>query len=433
MDNDKRRQANPAQSFLGVSPIERASVAVHGYPSVAMPNFCRQRVDPCQHSTCALSHQTRCRIALVVVCLLTNCVAEEDNEFDFGGGEMRRDSSCEVAVIAIFSFAFAVVVSLATVAIAYFSAIEGALLRRYLDKGVHIPAKVVCASLVRLTQDGAEYSVTTEYRYNMNDDGDDVSGTYKYAAVLRKQLRCLECDIYQHSSAVATSKTQSATPTRNRLVCIEVVPQAPDTPTSRPLDSATTTAQKGATDQLNAFPSFDMAFFEAPQPHHYVEILVLPGHPHSAIVCKHVERAVQAGNRQCSTVGLIASLSALTLLGVYVGFDNAIKWTAQRESNDSNGALTSRSDATLLWGSSISVTLGMLGLGLLAVHCIGRNAFLEAIYQDYLHHNGAIELKTDDETLYTISTGATASWKTATRASPMRSVDKYLSLESLTL
>jgi hypothetical protein len=370
---------------------------------------------------------------LLVVCFLTHCVAEEDNEFDSGGGETRRDGSCEAAVIAIFSFAFAVVVSLVTVAVAYFSAIEGALLRRYLDKGVRIPAKVVRACMVRLTQDGAEYTVTTEYRYNMNDDGDDVSGTYKYAAVLRKQLRCLECDIYQHSPVVAKSKTQAATPTRNRLVCIEVVPQAPDTPTSRAPDAATAATLNGASDQLNAFPSFDMAFFEAPQPHHYVEVLVLPGHPHSAIVCKHVERALQAGNRQCSTVGLVASLSALTLLGVYVGFDNALKWAAQSKSMDSDAALHSGNEAKLVWGASIFVTLGMLGLGLLAVHCIGRNAVLEAIYQDYLHHDGAIELKTDDETLYTVSTGATTSWKTATRASPMRSVEKYVSLESLTL
>jgi hypothetical protein len=398
-----------------------------------MPNSSCQRVERCQHHNCALSHQTRSRIALVVVCFLTNCVAEADNEFDSDGGEIPRDGSCEVAVIAIFSFVFAAAVSLVTVAIAYFSAVEGALLRRYLDKGVRLPAKVVRACLVRLTQDGAEYSVTTEYRYNMNDDGDDVSGTYKYAAVLRKQLRCLESDIYQHSPLVAKSKTQPATPTRKRLVCIEVVPQAPDTPTSRAPDATTTAVQEGSTDQLNAFPSFDMAFFEAPQPHHYVEVLVLPGHPHSAIVRKHVERAMQSGNRQCSTVGLLTSLSALTLLGVYVGFDNALKLAAQRELSDSSGALHSRSDAALVWGASIAVTLGMLGLGLLAVHCIGRNAVLEAIYQDYLHHNGAIELKTDDETLYTISTGATTSWKTATRASPMRSVDKYISLESLTL
>lgn len=463
--------------------------------------------------------------------------ATDDDETGTSAFATENDTTAttaatELAATALFSLIFALCISFLTVSMAYFSAIEDALMRRFVDNGIPLTAKVRHATMVRRSNGNINSNnkndlckILIEYRYNMDDNGEDGSGSFRYAAVLRKPLVCLEGDMshprsqqQQPKNDTSNNRSQS-TPPRSHRLCIEVAPITTPTSPGRMLarafdnthatpsssvgggiamespysrrrlpdatpipiptheencDSSTTIAaaaadghdddetknnviDKSNTPAFQTFPSFDMAVFEEPQRCSTIPILVLAGHPHSAIVAGVVHRAVAGKQQWCWWPGgaPTACLSAVTVLGMTVFVWNARQWQRMDVSFGPSQQQLAPEFAVLLALSFVG-TLTLLAVEWVTIHWLFRSLFLEAVYHDYLynvsntdngnnannHYSGhGPLLKNDDETLYTMSTlGTSPSWKTATRTSLTRNnnnsnnaLDTYMNLESWTL
>lgn len=370
---------------------------------------------------CATSRRLLGILLLLTICSF--CVTadaevqgtDDDSTTMMGVSDPSADYTAELGVFMVFAFLFAICTSFMTVSVAYFILLEDALMRRFLEEGTQVEAKAVHAPFfVRNTVDGAEYSAKFDYRYvdHLKDTKNDDDNNYgSYATAIRKQIKCLERDIYYDRKGAAADDSNH--------VYIEI----------------------HNADEMQPFPSFDgVVMFDTALPQQRLAVLVLPAYPNSALPYELVRRAVQKSWH--ATAVLIFTLTAVTLFCIHVGLDTALKLLSnynnnnnalQQQQQSSGGGAQQHLTAIAIFGISMATTVALLGLELLLIlysDCI-RNRFVKALQQDYLDCDD-VESKMDDETLATLSTNATISWGKAATPKRRHSPDKQ-STGSLTL
>jgi amino acid transporter len=330
-------------------------------------------------------------LSILFFCYYVNANDDDEGNKDYDdfakSDESLRVESVEdfseVIVIAGFLFLFGCCISLIATSVSYFIYTEEKILSYFLSSGVQIEAKVVDFRMVRkLSANCSEYCARVDYRYKC-DDCDEESG-YRFETVIRKHIRCLESDfLCVRKDDIAKNCENEGTTENCTSVCIEIQQSA----------------KENGDRQFEVFPSFDMAVFDPPQ-HYHIVVVVLPGHPESAIGYQHVLRSTMQLQTQLPIVLLIVFLSLLSFFCVYLGLVKVLP-------------IWQRGMTTKV---SLLVVTVLFVIELLLIHFRYREAIHEMVYQDYIRRdNENIDVKTEDESLVTVSSGiATTSWKTAT-------------------
>ena len=286
-------------------------------------------------------------------------------------------SAVESYTLASFAFLFGISISLVSVAIIYISLLEDALLRKFDREGTTVEGQVVAEdlSLVRhmpqsFSQKGnTEYVAQVQYRFH------EVNG---YTSIVRKHIKALDSDFYQ------TSKERNERHGSNNIVQLHV--ELPDDELSE-------------SDLCKHFDNgSDVVFQEYPPDQQYIQLLFLPGHPHSALPKQQVARELQ-GKRWLPTAMLGIALVSISGFCVHMGLSNALMV-------GNNTELATSLMMTLTWtrllGLTMAATLALLLVDGLLINWFCHNLITEALTDGYLE-GGEMMVKMDDETLATMS------------------------------
>jgi hypothetical protein len=236
---------------------------------------------------------------------------------------------------------FAVCLSAVSTLCAYCVYAEDQILRNFVSNGIKVDAKVVEYTLTNRNRQ--EYTATIDYRYNYDSKtmkqhiakerdeesiAENIMNTKDdyFATIIRKRIKCAESDFVlrqpndttlqksvSHASASISEKTRSFPPSKQHMT-------TNTRQQCKPL-SLWIEIQKDlngdSCDDIEKFPSFDVAVFTLPQ-QYYVDVIVLPDYPTSAIGYKQLMQSLN----HAPIIVLIASLSVLAYFCVYISVVN---------------------------------------------------------------------------------------------------------------
>jgi hypothetical protein len=303
--------------------------------------------------------------------------ATETNSPSGAEGIAAVGSAAESYTLASFAFFFGICISLVPVVIIYFSLLEDALLRKFNREGTSVEGQVVSGdlSLVRHMQQSCSQQGKTEYVAQVQYRFHEVNG---YTSIVRKHIKALDSDFYQ------TSQEGKDRHGSNNIVQLHV--ELPD-------------EELNISDLCKHFDNgSDVVFQEHPLGQQYIQLLLLPDHPHSAVPKRQVAREIQ-WNRWLPTALLGMGLVSLSGFCVHMGLSNALLV-------GNNGELATSLMMTSSWtrmqGLAMAATLALLLVDVLLIKWSCHNLFTEALAAEYLE-GGEMMVKMDDETLATLS------------------------------
>ena len=293
-------------------------------------------------------------------------------------------SAAESYTLASFAFLFGICISLVPVVIIYFSLLEHALLRKFTREGTVVEGRVVSGDLsfARHMPQSCSQQGNTEYVAQIQYRFQEVNG---YTSIVRKHIKALDSDFYQ------TSQEQNERYGSNNIVQLHV--ELPD-------------EELNESDLCKHFDNgSDVVFQEHPSSQQYIQLLLLPDHPNSAVPQQQVARETQ-GKRWLPTALLGIGLVSLSGFCVHMGLSNALVV-------GSNDDLTTSLETNLTWtrllGLATAATLTLLLVNVMLINWFCHNLFTAALYAEYLE-GGEMMMKMDDETLATLSSCFSEDW-----------------------
>ena len=329
------------------------------------------------------------------------------------------DSTDHLVFASVLLF-FATCLSVVSTLCAYYLFTEDQILRKFVSDGIKLDAKVVEYTLTNRSRQ--QYTATIDYRYNYDSkttkvynaketDEEAASTKVKYTTtamdnyfptIIRKQIKCVESDfvLRRHQSDFELHKSTNYANTRNNeRIRNNISPSKQQTSTTslqqyKPQSiwieirkDLHSDDNQYSYDVDEKFPSFDVAMFNAPQ-QYYVNVVVLPDHPISAIGC---EQLMQSLNH-CPFILLIASLLTLAYFCVYISIVNVVPGRG------------------ISFGLSRSfvILLVLILTETMILQCCCRDMILDVLTNEYELHtddsknDNYFRYKTEDETLYTM-------------------------------
>jgi len=306
------------------------------------------------------------RLRLTLWLLLTTALPtansmSDESEIDATNIVIVGDAT-EHYTMAAIGFFFGLWISFMTVALAYFSHLEDALLQRFQREGQTVQGQVRGdITFVRnLNNNTAEYAAQAQYHAHC--DG--------YTVTIRKQVKCPLTDFYRPPPQERSGS--------NLTVQIHVE----------------LSNEELAASQLS-FDGSEAVFQEHPSVEQkYIQLLFLPEYPNSALPQRQVERDMSSSYTAWRpTVLLGVFLVLLTCFCIHMGLSNVLLAVGSRNNFTRSG----------VWGMGLLATTILFLVDALLVSWLCHDMFTGALQEEYLE-GGEMIIKVDDETLATMST-----------------------------
>ena len=349
-------------------------------------------------------------------CAYAGVGAVDDDVLDPAIKEYYVDST-ERLVLGSISLFFAVCLSFVSSIIACCVYTEDRILRDFASNGIKLEAKVVEYTLTNSSR--REYTATIDYRYNYHSENtkqledterdeesiaENVDDINFFATIIRKRIKCVDSDLVlrnrcdtdlqkaiscanmsvnERKWSALTSKRRHTTTqqqqhnnNRPQSICIEIRK-----------DLYSENDEGSCNDENEKFPSFDYAIFNPPK-QYYVDIVVLPEHPTSAIGYRQLMHSLN----RFPIIVLITSLFLLTYFCIYIAI---INYTPEIQFL-----------ASLVKSFAVLVALLSTEFIILTLGC--HKMINEMLSNEYKLHgddsdnDNYLNYKTEDETLYTM-------------------------------
>lgn len=284
--------------------------------------------------------------------------------------QATTSGAAESYTVSAFAFVFGICISLVAVAYTYFSILEDALLRKFKREGTTVEGRVLPGDLSFVrhvvpsnsNKGTAEYAAQVQYRFHQQKTCSD-----GYTSIVRKQIKALDSDFYR------ASRERQQRRGSNNIVQLHVELSTED------LMESAFSFEQGS----------DVVFQEHPLSQQYIQLLLLPEHPHSAVPKRQLLRDIQA-KRWIPTAWLALVLVLLSCFCVHMGLSNIVALRAAARACE------------YLLVLALAITVGLLAVDCVLVHWFCYEVFTEALTSEYLE-GGEMMVKLDDESLATVS------------------------------
>lgn len=325
-----------------------------------------------------------------------NC---DDDAFEEGIGS--KD-----AVVLFFMFVFfGVVVSVFGLLLGYISFMEDSIMQEYRRKGVRVVGDVVATEFTRGVgrNDEAlvkfdsqrEYFVTAQYTVLL-------SATYPIR--VRKQLRCLENEFWypEHPDANAILSKNSQSHTIFQDPCSTCKSDTEEGGLEASLHQQSTTARIEIVTSAESF----IKKFQTNQGRK-LQLLVLPGHPLSALPVPQIERRLSTRHRLYSTLFIIATMTisvfCFRLASQFLLHDNMEDVSQGSESTSLSSLFQERPIKRI----GLLYMLFLVGalLPLPCVHYALHNSIRNSLQEEYFESGDIIKGGLEEDSLSTWNTG----------------------------